>query len=141
MPFVEAARDRVSINGVCLMLRPDATQTIGMALHELATNASKHGALSVPGGRIRISWTIEGSGEGRRLKLIWQESGGPAVQPPAHRGFGHVVVERMVSMALQGTAKLDWAAEGVRWVLEAPLAAVTDPPTDDEPPTNDEPAV
>ena len=108
------------------MLRPDATQTIGMALHELATNASKHGALSTPDGRISIAWAVEGEGDGRRLRLTWQESGGPEVQPPEHRGFGHVVVERMVSMALQGTARLDWVAEGVRWVLEAPLVAVTD---------------
>jgi two-component sensor histidine kinase len=127
-PFVETARDRVSASGPDLVLRPDATQTIGMALHELATNASKHGALSAPGGRIRIAWTIEGEGEGedRRLRLVWQESGGPPVQPPESRGFGHVVMERMVSMALQGTARIEWIADGVRWVVEAPLAAVTD---------------
>lgn len=130
-PFVETALDRVVMSGPSVVLRPDATQTIGMALHELATNASKHGALSAPGGRIRVSWTIDGAdrmGEGPWLRLVWQESGGPPVQPPAHRGFGHVVVERMVSMALQGTARLDWVTDGVRWVLEAPLAAVTDQP-------------
>jgi two-component sensor histidine kinase len=125
-PFVETARDRVSADGPHLLLRPDATQTIGMALHELATNASKHGALSAPGGRIRIAWAIDGEGEGSRLHLVWQESGGPPVKPPESRGFGHVVVERMVSMALQGTARIEWIADGVRWVVEAPLTAVTD---------------
>ncbi|CUU42135.1 Blue-light-activated histidine kinase [Blastochloris viridis] len=132
-PFVETSTDRISAEGPNLILRPDATQTIGMALHELATNASKHGALSTPGGRIRIRWDVDGEGTGRRLRLIWQESGGPPVHPPTHRGFGHVVVERMVSMALQGRAQIDWLSEGVRWVLEAPLFAITDQPAADQP--------
>ncbi|WP_126398402.1 sensor histidine kinase [Blastochloris tepida] len=124
LPFLDAANDRISLDGPALLMKPDAAQNIGMALHELATNASKHGALSVPSGRIRIVWRVEDAEPEPRLHMSWEETGGPPVEPPARRGFGHVVIERMVSMALRGQARLDWKSDGVAWTLDVPLAAV-----------------
>lgn len=124
MPFLDAANDRVSLDGPTLLLRPDAAQNIGMALHELATNASKHGALSVPSGCIRVAWRVEEAAPEPRLHMSWEETDGPPVTPPERRGFGHVVIERMVSMALRGSARLDWKPDGVAWTLDVPLAAV-----------------
>lgn len=120
-PFVEADNDRVEAHGPPVLLDADAAQNIGMALHELATNASKHGALSVPTGRIGIVWDWQPVAEGeRRLQLRWMEAGGPPVSPPTRKGFGHAVIERLTAASLHGTAELDWRPEGLRWTLEVP---------------------
>lgn len=107
--------DRVEIQGPRVVLGASATNTIGMALHELATNACKYGALSVLDGHIRVSWTVE-AGE---LFLEWRERGGPPVSPPARRGFGRNVIERSAER-LGGTAALAFDPEGVSWRLRAP---------------------
>jgi two-component sensor histidine kinase len=106
---------RVKIQGPRVVLGASATNTIGMALHELATNACKYGALSVIDGRISVSWTVK-SGE---LFMEWSEHGGPLVSPPVHRGFGRNVIERSAEQ-LGGTAALAFDPEGVRWRLRAP---------------------
>jgi PAS domain S-box-containing protein len=113
--FVPLNDGRVEIHGPCVALGANATNTIGMALHELATNACKYGALSVIDGRIRVSWTLE-AGE---LFVEWCERGGPAVSPPARRGFGRNVIERSAER-LGGTAALAFDPEGVSWRLRAP---------------------
>jgi PAS domain S-box-containing protein len=124
-PFLDPDDPRVVARGPALVLRPEAAQNIGMALHELATNAIKHGALSRPTGRIDIAWAIEmDASEERRLVVSWRESGGPPVEKPKQSGFGHAVLERLAVMALGGTARLDWAREGVCWRLEAPASTV-----------------
>lgn len=133
--FIDAADPRVTTRGPAMNLSAEAAQNIGMALHELATNASKHGALSVPGGRVEIDWewTAPESGE-RRLRLHWIETGGPAVQPPSRKGFGHAVVERLAAASLHGTAELDWRPEGLVWTLDVPESSVTETysePTDE----------
>jgi two-component sensor histidine kinase len=127
-PFVEADNNRVDANGPPVLLDADAAQNIGMALHELATNASKHGALSVPTGRVDIAWgwlPSEIGERGRRLQLQWSESGGPPVTPPKRKGFGHSVIERLTASSLHGTAKLDWRPEGLLWTLEVPEGSIT----------------
>jgi PAS domain S-box-containing protein len=113
--FVPLNDGRVKIEGPRVALGPCATNTIGLALHELATNACKYGALSVLDGEISISWTLE-AGE---LLMEWRERGGPAVSPPAHRGFGRDVIERSPE-SLGGTAALSFDPEGVSWRLKAP---------------------
>jgi PAS domain S-box-containing protein len=113
--FVSLDDGRVKIQGPRVVLGPSATTTIGMALHELATNACKYGALSAIAGQIRASWTLE-AGE---LFMEWCERGGPAVSPPAHRGFGRNVIERSAER-LGGTAALTFDPEGVSWRLRAP---------------------
>lgn len=103
--------------GPPVILKPDAVQNLGLAFHELATNASKHGALSDPEGHVSIQWQFEAPD---RVRVSWRESGGPAVTSPQHRGFGHVVIEQIVPRALNGTGILDFAPAGVNWTFEFP---------------------
>jgi two-component sensor histidine kinase len=87
---------------------------LGLVLHELATNAVKHGALSAPGGQVRVGWTVEpdGAGGGPCLRLRWAERGGPAVAPPTHRGFGTRLIAFTATHQLRGRAELSFAPEG-----------------------------
>ena len=92
-----------------------------MVLHELATNAARHGALSVPGGRVSLTWTLDERAD--RLTLRWVEEGGPPVRPsaaaPAH-GFGSRVIEATVSGQLGGALRVEWDPAGLRCTLSLP---------------------
>jgi two-component sensor histidine kinase len=102
---------------------PAAAQELGLALHELATNASKYGALSVPTGRIEIGWTIsDWAASTKRFHMTWRESGGPAVQRPIRKGFGSTVIVATLSRTFTGEAELDYRPEGVRWEFTAPMS-------------------
>jgi PAS domain S-box-containing protein len=117
-PFSEANYHRVDAMGPRLILRPNAVQHLGLAFHELATNASKHGALSGMQGQVSIRWQL--NEPAHKVHLRWRESGGPIVVPPRHRGFGHVVIEQIVPRALNGSGALDFSPEGVSWTFEFP---------------------
>ncbi len=120
-PFVEGDGKRLSVTGPRVVLDEAATQSIGLALHELATNAAKYGALSVSQGRVAIEWElIDKPGEAGPLLLRWRESKGPEVQEPARKGFGHIVIERTLADSLQGAVRLDFAPSGLRWEAEIP---------------------
>jgi two-component sensor histidine kinase len=93
-----------------------------MTFHELAVNAARYGALSVPGGRARIAWSVDMAAPVRTLRLEWREEGGPPVSAPARMGFGRRLIERGVARDLGGAADLDFAPEGVRFTLETPLS-------------------
>ncbi len=121
------ATSRADIRGNRIFLNANAVQNIGFALHELATNASKHGALATPGGRVHISW--RGPEPDNRLHIEWVETGGPLVQQPERRGFGHTVITTLVAQALQGTASLDFDAEGIQWRLDIPGTFVLPEPS------------
>ncbi|WP_207536899.1 sensor histidine kinase [Sabulicella rubraurantiaca] len=108
---------RFIIEGPEVRLDDAAVLHIGMALHELATNAVKFGALSVPGGMIRISWTEEDG----QCTLRWREMGGPPVRPANRRGFGREVIEWAAAQAVNGEVSLDFPPEGLRWELRFPL--------------------
>jgi PAS domain S-box-containing protein len=108
-PYSEKDERRVLIDGPQVLLEPNAAQAIAVALHELATNAAKYGALSLPNGQIDLKWLHEADG---RLVLRWREMGGPAVQMPTHQGFGTRIIERMIGQ-LKGKARFDWRAEGL----------------------------
>jgi two-component sensor histidine kinase len=87
-----------------------------MVLHELATNAAKHGALSTDGGRISVSWKrMDGE-----IRVVWQESGGPPVQPPQRSGYGTEVIRGLIPYELDGAVELAFEPEGVRCVLVIP---------------------
>jgi PAS domain S-box-containing protein len=119
-PFVDAGADRLQLSGPDVMVTPRAAEAIGLALHELATNAVKHGALSGANGTVTIAWTrIPGTQD---LRLTWTERGGPAVTPPTRKGFGHIVCERVVADLLGGDVAMDFAPEGARWQLSVPMA-------------------
>ena len=115
----EAAR--VSIRGDDVALPPAAAQALAMALHELATNAAKYGALSTPDGRVAVSWTHARRGP---LNIRWVESGGPAVSPPTRRGLGAVMLARALGGALRGETRMDWRPEGLVCDLDLPGDAV-----------------
>ena len=121
-PFAESG-PRLSVGGPSVKLAPAAAQAVGMALHELATNAAKYGALSSDGGRIRIAWSITGDSDADRVfSLGWSEQGGPPVEQPERRGFGTTVIERMVSGTLGGKATLEFAPSGVIWTFACPVS-------------------
>jgi two-component sensor histidine kinase len=112
---------RVELAGPPLRVGPSAAQALSMALHELATNATKHGALSVPGGVVRLSWAVDRAAG--LLALTWTERGGPAVVgPPSRRGFGSRVIEGTVADQLGGHAECRWEAEGLTCEMRVPLA-------------------
>jgi PAS domain S-box-containing protein len=119
-PFLDLPSAQLEINGPEVDLAADASQAIGLALHELATNAVKHGALSSPQGRLDISWMVDQAPGGGGLRLDWREHGGPPVTAPSHKGFGHVVIKRMIEQAVQGTVELTFAPQGLQWSLQAP---------------------
>ncbi len=112
---------QIELSGEEILIPPDAAQHIGMAMHELATNAAKYGALSTPEGKVRVAWHMEPGADGAPMcHLSWEESGGPIVEPPAVRGFGRVVIERTVARALLGEVTIDYAPSGLRWTLVFP---------------------
>ncbi len=121
-PFAEPGGGRLEIAGPDVRLRPEATQQIGMALHELATNSTKYGAFSVPEGQVRFSWELCPSADApETIRLAWVESGGPRVsKPPTERGFGRLVIEQAVASTLEGEVAVEFAPEGMRWSLTLP---------------------
>jgi len=108
--------DQISMCGDKISIKPAAAQTIGMAIHELASNALKFGALSTDGGSVKVEWYERGP----RVVLSWNEEGGPAVYPPSAQGFGRCVIEDMAAYALGAEVELNYDREGVRWRLDAP---------------------
>lgn len=113
--------NRIEIDGPELVINAAAAQAIGMAISELAANATRHGALSRPQGRVTITWRIDRSGSAK-LQLAWRERGGPLViSPPEKKGFGFTVLGRTAEQALGATVQLDTAAEGLSWIMTAPL--------------------
>lgn len=119
--FKDLIGTRVLVNGPPARLNSAAAQGIGMALHELATNASKYGALSNHEGRVRILWNITRSPQ-TEFSMSWSEEGGPTVIPPSHHGFGRTVIGKIVEAALHGTAKVNYRESGLCWNLTAPAA-------------------
>jgi two-component sensor histidine kinase len=100
------------------MLKPDQAQAMAVALHELATNAVKYGALSVAAGCVKIEWGLR---PGNRLSVRWVETGGPPVLPPGRNGFGMQVMARMIRDQLGGKIDFDWRPQGIICNIAMPL--------------------
>jgi len=115
--------EQIAIEGEDVMLKPEAVQNLGLALHELATNAQKYGSLSGPEGRVSIRWQF--CEDASKLRLTWQERGGPPVTPPERSGFGRAMIETVVGRALEGDVRLSFPPKGVRCEIIIPLAQVT----------------
>ena len=113
------ADDRVAREGPALLLRPKQALSVALVLHELCTNALKHGALSAAGGAVELSWRLIG---GSTLELKWREHGGPIVLEPDARGFGTVLLERAVVHDLGGQAQIRFEPAGIKYVLALSLA-------------------
>jgi two-component sensor histidine kinase len=120
----DAFSDRVTIAGPGLTLNPKAAQTFALLAHELATNATKYGALSQPGGRIAINWSIDGKDAEARFRFQWQERDGPPVLPPTRQGFGRILIERAAAQDFGAQPKISYAPEGLSYEIDAPLSAV-----------------
>jgi PAS domain S-box-containing protein len=118
-------RERVTLEGPNLALTPKAAQTLTLVLHELATNAAKHGALSASQGIIELRWSVAAAGQGPVLHLAWRERGGPLVVEPTRSGFGRTLVEYAPAHDLDGRAHLTFRPEGLEYELEAPLLEAT----------------
>jgi PAS domain S-box-containing protein len=109
---------RIERSGPAVRQRPNAVLVLVLVLHELATNAAKHGALSNHTGRVALAWRLLG---GDRLEVTWQETGGPPVSPPERTGFGSRLITRAVTRQLEGEVDLDYAAAGLTCRLAFPL--------------------
>lgn len=114
--------DRVRIEGPPIRLSPNAAVTMNMAVHELATNAMKYGALSTPLGSLEIRWSIDGTVSPGRLDILWKETGGPPVTPPGTRGFGSRLIEQGLARELGGEVRLHFPPKGVECEIHLPLS-------------------
>jgi len=121
--FAGLIGSRIAVQGPKLRLKAGSAQAIGLALHELATNAGKYGALSTDTGRVDVSWGIDGDA----LTMSWTEREGPPVSAPKRRGFGAIVMETMAERSVNGTVDLDYASSGLTWRLTCPAANALEP--------------
>ena len=116
---------RFVLDGPDVDLPPRHVLSLGMTLHELVTNAARHGALSVAGGEVHVAWAVTADeGGGRRLRLDWREAGGPPASPPARRGFGTRLIAVSVERELDGTVALDFASSGLHATVDVPLTDI-----------------
>ena len=124
MPYAESETEtspdlRIALDGPPVDLPSDIAVPIGMAIHELTTNAAKYGALSTGHGRVAIAWSVEDG----ILHLDWRESGGPPVEPPTRQGFGSRLLQRVLTTQVQAQIRTDYARDGFHLTLAAPLPA------------------
>ncbi len=121
--FADLIGSRIAMHGPKLRLNPASAQAIGLALHELATNAGKYGALSTDKGRVDVSWGTDSD----TLAMSWTEHEGPLVSAPKRRGFGTIVMEAMAARSVNGKVDLDYAPSGLIWRLTCPAANALEP--------------
>jgi two-component system CheB/CheR fusion protein len=122
-PFLAGEPPNIVLQGPHVLLEPRAALALGIAIHELTTNAVKYGALSVPDGAVGVTWRVEQRQDGQTLMLDWQEQNGPPVSEPESRGFGMMLIERGLRQDMSAEVEIDFAAGGVRARLQAPLGA------------------
>jgi two-component sensor histidine kinase/CheY-like chemotaxis protein len=116
-PYRRSEADKIVTAGPEVFLEPATAQILALALHELATNAAKYGALSSSFGRVKLSWELGPNG----LVLQWLENGGPVVEPPSSLGYGTRVISASVERQLDGGAAFDWHPDGLRFTMSVPL--------------------
>jgi two-component system CheB/CheR fusion protein len=120
-PFADAKTKNISLDGPELLLKPGVAASLGMVLHELATNAAKYGALSTAQGHVDLAWQVQDRDPGRQLSFLWTEKGGPAVEASQKEGFGTVFLKRCVEYELEGKAELRFEREGLSCSISFPL--------------------
>jgi two-component sensor histidine kinase len=121
--FAGLIGSRIAVQGPRLRLKAGSAQAIGLALHELATNAGKYGALSTDTGRVDVCWRTDGDA----LMMSWTERDGPPVSVPKRRGFGTIVMETMAERSVDGKVDLDYAPSGLTWRLTCPAEDALEP--------------
>lgn len=120
-PHSGGGEGRLHLEGPQIRLPPRMALALAMALQELTTNAVKYGALSTTTGEIRITWKIDDTTAPARVHLRWEETGGPPVQPPTHRGFGTRLIERSLAQELDGAVRIEFAPTGVVCTIDVPI--------------------
>lgn len=120
-PYENRTRNRVMIEGPSVELPSEVAVPIGMAIHELTTNAVKHGALSVFGGQVGVRWSVEPGETKPRLSFTWSERGGPPVSAPIRQGFGSRLLQRVLSAQLQAEVRMDFKEHGLHFTMEMPI--------------------
>ncbi|QRM32107.1 sensor histidine kinase [Microvirga sp. VF16] len=120
-PYNDTKGERVILNGPAVELPSEAAVPIGMAIHELTTNAAKYGALSIPNGKVAVTWEAEPADGGTRLQLVWEERGGPAVSSPKRQGFGSRLLHRVLATQLNAKVEMDFNPTGLRVAIDAVL--------------------
>ena len=118
---LEEASGRVRVSGPEVEVGAKAALALALMLHEMTTNALKYGALSVPEGRVELSWSVSPGEDGPNLRLSWRERGGPPARPPTRKGFGTRLIERGLTGQIGGALSLEYPPEGVTCTVEAPL--------------------
>ena len=127
-PFFDEKYARLQLTGPPLVLKPNGAQDLGLVLHELATNASKYGALSSPTGRVLITWSVViASTAAAVFKMTWKEEDGPPVVPPARTGFGYTVIKDMMAKAHTAEISMDFAPKGLVWQMEMEAQRIVRP--------------
>jgi PAS domain S-box-containing protein len=122
--YFERGAAQVALEGPAVALKPEAAQNLGLALHELAVNAARFGALSVPAGQLSITWGRHGEADPRALVLDWREQNGPRVKPRRRRGFGSMVIERNLVRALDAEVDLAFEPDGLRCHIVIPASQI-----------------
>ncbi|MGO8780390.1 MAG: HWE histidine kinase domain-containing protein [Rhodomicrobium sp.] len=123
--FQDLIGTRIELRGLSFLISPSAAQTIGMALHELTTNAGKYGALSNSDGRLEVGWNLERPGDAQAaFVMFWNEQSGPPVTPPDRRGFGSTVIQNVVAESLDAEVDLEFGVSGLSWRLRCPAKEV-----------------
>jgi PAS domain S-box-containing protein len=125
-PFADLIGSRIVVRGPQLRLNAASAQAVGLALHELATNAGKYGALSTDAGRLDIGWAADGD----TFTMNWTEREGPSVSAPQQRGFGTTVMEAMVARSVDGAVDLHYPQSGLTWRLTCPVVKALEPEPD-----------
>jgi PAS domain S-box-containing protein len=116
-PYRQYESERITMSGPAVFLQPASAQILALVLHELATNAVKYGSLSLPAGRVKVTWTLRQS----LLTMTWEEIDGPRIQAPAAKGYGTKVINASVVQQLSGSVDFDWRPSGLRFVMSAPI--------------------
>jgi two-component sensor histidine kinase len=124
-------RGNVRMAGPSIQLNPKSAVSLGMAFHELTTNAAKYGALSTKDGRLEVTWSVSTD---RELRIRWQEGSGPCVQAPQRSGFGRLLLERALRADLDADVRLDFASSGLECIIKFPLDR-SSPSRDSQPAT------
>ena len=119
--YNDGTANRITLEGPPVELAADLAVPTGMAIHELTTNATKYGALSLPSGRVTVSWSVDQRDAERVLELRWTESGGPLVKAPERKGFGSTLLQRVLAQQCNADVDITYEAEGLHFRMVAPL--------------------
>lgn len=122
-PYIDEDEERIAIDGEEISLAPNEALSLGLAIHELATNAAKYGALSASQGKVSVSWSLTSPA---LAEVLWEEHGGPLVETPTRRGFGIELIERIVAKELNSKVQLEFLPGGVRCRLRVPVRQPSD---------------